>query len=195
MPIVPISTIRRTACGRATASDSATAPPIELPITSTWSAPSASSRLSACAVQAARPKVRGAPVAVPPKPSWSGASTRRPAASAGITGRQLAAALTPGPEPCSSSAAAGVHQVRGRVHRDLPEPGQVDGQAAIGHRLAGHVVPAAANRGSEAELVRDADRGHDVGGAGAAQDQPGMLVDHRVSTPGGRPGTPDAPGR
>src|SRR5260370_21829223 len=29
--------------------------------------------------------------------------TRRSAASAGMTGRQLAAAVTPGPDPCSSS--------------------------------------------------------------------------------------------
>src|SRR5205807_2178445 len=69
-PIVPMSTIRRTAAGRATAMDSAIAPPIELPITSTVSTPSVSSSASACLVHAARPYVRGSPVAVPPKPSW-----------------------------------------------------------------------------------------------------------------------------
>src|SRR6201999_2640789 len=41
------------------------------------------------------------PVAVPPKPSWSGAMTRRPVLRAGMTGRQLASPVTPGPDPCS----------------------------------------------------------------------------------------------
>ena len=102
-PIDPISTMRRTAAGRAAAMDSAMAPPMELPMMSTAGTPRVSSRASACSVQAARPKRRGSPVAVPPKPSWSGAMTRRAALSAGITGRQLASAVTPGPEPCSSS--------------------------------------------------------------------------------------------
>jgi hypothetical protein len=47
--------MRRTAAGRAAAIDSATAPPIELPMTSTVPASSVSSRASAWSVQAARP--------------------------------------------------------------------------------------------------------------------------------------------
>src|SRR5450755_2070289 len=43
---------------------------------------------------------------VKPKPTMSGAITRRFAASAGSTGRQLAQALTPGPEPWISSTGA-----------------------------------------------------------------------------------------
>src|SRR6266702_748133 len=58
-PIEPISTMRRTAAGRAAARDRATAPPIELPMMSTGPVPSVSSSARACSVQGARVDDRG----------------------------------------------------------------------------------------------------------------------------------------
>ncbi len=54
-PIEPMVTMRRTACGRAAAMDSAMAPPIELPMMSTVSRPSVSSRARAWSVHTVRP--------------------------------------------------------------------------------------------------------------------------------------------
>jgi hypothetical protein len=54
-PTEPISTRRRTACGRAVAIDIAIAPPIELPTMSTVPIPRVSSRARAWSVQAVRP--------------------------------------------------------------------------------------------------------------------------------------------
>jgi len=88
-----------TSRGRACASESATAPPAELPTTAHGS-PSESSTSIACCVQAARSEPDGG--GLEPNPSRSGASTRNRGASAAISGVQ-AAAVVPGPEPCSSS--------------------------------------------------------------------------------------------
>ena len=78
------------------------------------------------------------------------------------------------------AAAARVHQLAFGVHGDLAQPGQVDGQAAVRHGLACHVVAAAPDRGRQAVLAGHVDRGHHVTGAGAAQDQAGAPVDHGV---------------
>ena len=78
------------------------------------------------------------------------------------------------------AAAARVHQLAFGIDGHLAQAGQVDGQAAVRHGLAGHVVAAAADRGREPVLAGHGDRGHHVLGAGAAQDQAGTPVDHGV---------------
>ncbi len=85
-----------------------------------------------------------------------------------------------------AAAAAHVDQLVLRVHGDLAQAAQVEGQAAFGHALAGHVVAAAADRGVQAVLAGHVDRGHHVGGAGTAQDQAGTPVDHGVPQLAGR---------
>ena len=90
-----------------------------------------------------------------------------------------------GVDVAEPAAAARVHQLALRIDRDLAQPGQVDGQAAVRHGLARHVVAAAADRGRQAVLAGHVDRGHHVLRAGAAQDQAGAPVDH---------GVPDQPG-
>ena len=90
-----------------------------------------------------------------------------------------------GVDVAEPAAAARVHQPGRRIDGDLAQPGQVDGQAAVRHGLAGHVVTAAADRRRQAVLAGHVDRGHHVLGAGAAQDQAGPPVDH---------GVPDQPG-
>ena len=86
--------------GRACASESAIAPPAELPTTAHDVTPSESSSAIACSVQAARSEPDGGGLS--PNPSRSGASTSNRGASAAISGAQ-AAAVVPGPEPCSNS--------------------------------------------------------------------------------------------
>ena len=61
---------------------------------------------------------------------------------------------------------------RRRIDVDGPHRRQVDHQSAVGHGLAGHVVPAAAHRHEKVVLAGEPHRGHDVGGAGAAHDRP-----------------------
>jgi hypothetical protein len=78
------------------------------------------------------------------------------------------------------AAAAGVHQLALGVDGHLAQPAQVDGQAAIGHGLARHVVTAAADGRREPVRAGHVDRGHHVLGAGAAQDEAGVPVDHGV---------------
>ena len=85
-----------------------------------------------------------------------------------------------GVDVAEPAAAADVHQLALGVDGDVAQPGQVDGQAAVRHGLAGHVVAAAADRGREPVLAGHADRGHHVLGAGAAQDQAGPPVGHGV---------------
>ena len=85
-----------------------------------------------------------------------------------------------GVDVAEPAAAARVHQLALRIDGDLAQPGQVDGQAAVRHGLARHVVAAAADRRRQAVLAGHADRGHHVLGAGAAQDQAGAPVDHGV---------------
>ena len=57
---------------------------------------------------------------------------------------------------------------------------QIDHQAAIGRRAARDVVPAAPHRDLEPERPRQLDGVGDVGGAAAAGDQRGALVDEPV---------------
>ena len=83
------------------------------------------------------------------------------------------------------AAAAGVRQVLLGVDGHLPQSAEVDGQPAIGQRLAGDVVTAAPHRRRQPEVAGGIDRGHDVRRAGTGQDQARTLVDHRV---------PDGPG-
>ena len=78
------------------------------------------------------------------------------------------------------AAAARVHQLAFGIDGHLAQAGQVDGQAAVRHGLARHVVAAAADRGRQPVLAGHGDRGHHVLGAGAAQDQAGPPVDHGV---------------
>ena len=74
---------------------------------------------------------------------------------------------------------------RRRVDVDPAHPGQVDHQAALGHRPAGDVVPAAAHRDLQPGLTGVAHRGRDVLGVRAAGDQRGPAVDQPVVHPAG----------
>ena len=100
-----------------------------------------------------------------------------------------------GVDVAEPAAAARVHQLALRIDGDLAQPGQVDGQAAVRHGLARHVVAAAADRGRQAVLAGHVDRGHHVLGAGAAQDQAGAPVDHGVPEPAGPLVVRRGPGR
>ena len=81
------------------------------------------------------------------------------------------------------AAAARVHQLAFGIHGDVAQSAEVDGQAAVRHGLARHVMTAAADRGRQPVLAGHGDRGHHVLGAGAAQDQAGPPVDHGVPDP------------
>jgi hypothetical protein len=85
-----------------------------------------------------------------------------------------------GVDVAEQAAAADVHQLVLGIDAHLTQAGQVDGQAAVRHGLARHVVTAAPDRGRQAVLTGHVDRGHHVLGAGAAQDQAGPPVDHGV---------------
>src|SRR4029434_10230140 len=83
-------------------------------------------------------------------------------------------------EIAQQAAPIGVDQLVLGVDCDLPHPAQVDGQAAIRQCLARDRVPAAAARGRGTVGARDIDGGDHILGAGAAQDDAGVLVDHGV---------------
>src|SRR6185436_20869544 len=137
-PIAPTATTRVTAPGRAAATDSAIAAPAELPTTANDGTPSESTSSSACRVHAARsePSGRGDP----PNPSRSGAITRWRGASAAASGLQ-AAAVVPGPEPCSNSTGDP------ETSADIEASGRDGGALEHRHERARpvrHVRPAAA---------------------------------------------------
>ena len=67
-----------------------------------------------------------------------------------------------------------------RVDADAAHLRQVDDQAVVAAAEAGAVVAAAADREQQLVLAGVVDRGHDVGGVGAARDHLGPLVDHAV---------------
>ncbi len=80
----------------------------------------------------------------------------------------------------AAAAAAYADQLVRGVYGHLAQAAQVQGQAAVGHGLACHVVAAAPDRRVQPVVPGHVDRGHDVGGARAAQDQPGAPVNHGV---------------
>ena len=93
------------------------------------------------------------------------------------------------------AAPARMDQLALGIDGHLAQPAQVDGQAAVGHGLARHVVAAAADRGRQAVFPGHVDRRHHVGGAGAAQDETGPTVDHGVPDQAGVDRTRRDPGR
>ena len=82
-------------------------------------------------------------------------------------------------------AALHVHAAPRRIHIHGTHGREVDHQAAVGRRGAGHVVATAAHGQLETALARETHGGRHVGGVRAARDQGGPLVDHSV---------PDLPG-
>ena len=72
---------------------------------------------------------------------------------------------------------------RRRVDVDRAHPGQIDHQAALGHRPAGDVVPAAAHRDLQPGVACMAHRRRDVVGVRTAGDQRGPAVDQPVVHP------------
>ena len=70
-----------------------------------------------------------------------------------------------------------------RVDVDRAHPGQIDHQAALGHRPAGDVVPPAAHRDLQPGVARVAHRRRDVVGVRTAGDQRGPAVDQPVVHP------------
>jgi hypothetical protein len=76
--------------------------------------------------------------------------------------------------------AADAHRPRGRVDVDLLEGGEVDDDAVVARSQPAAVVAAAAYGERQVACAGEGDhRGHVVG-AGAARDQGGPSVDHRV---------------
>jgi hypothetical protein len=69
---------------------------------------------------------------------------------------------------------------RRRVDPHRAHHREVDHQPALAHRVAGHVVPAAAHRERQAVVAREADAVDHVRRAGAAGDQRRAAVDHAV---------------
>ena len=57
---------------------------------------------------------------------------------------------------------------------------EVDYDTVVAHGIAGDVVPAAADGEQEPVVPREVHRGDDVRRGGAADDERGVLVDHRV---------------
>src|SRR5262245_35853639 len=77
-------------------------------------------------------------------------------------------------------AALHVGGTRARVDRDGPHGGEVDDDPVVAHRGAGHVVASATYRDLEVAVPGEAHRSGNVGGTGAAGDQPGSPVDRAV---------------
>ena len=77
----------------------------------------------------------------------------------------------------------GPHGAAGRVHADALQPTQVDDQAAVTQRLAGDVMAAAPDGGQEVVRAAEFHRPEDVGDPGAADDEAGVLIHHRVIEP------------
>ena len=57
---------------------------------------------------------------------------------------------------------------------------EIDHQPAVTHRGAGDVVAATSHGDQKIALPRETDGGPDVGGAGAARDEPGPTIDRTV---------------
>jgi hypothetical protein len=77
-------------------------------------------------------------------------------------------------------AALGPDHLLQRVDPDPAHRRQVDHQAAVGDRQAGHVVAAAADRDLGRLLAAEPERVHHVGHRAAAGDQRGPFVDQPV---------------
>ena len=67
-----------------------------------------------------------------------------------------------------------------RVNPDTAHVREVNHQPAIIHREPRDVVAAAAHRDAQFRLTPEIDRADDIGDIGAADDDRGMAVDHRV---------------
>ena len=78
------------------------------------------------------------------------------------------------------AAAADADRPRRRVDVDLLEGGEVDDDAVVARAQPAAVVAAAADRERQLARAGEGDRRGDVVGVGAARDQRGPAVDHRV---------------
>ena len=101
--MLPISTSLSTRSGCLVAMRSAIAPPKLLPTRWAFSMPRASMNPTVWSAQVSRPYLTPSGRSEKPKPTMSGATTWKSSASAGITSRQFAYDVTPGPEPCTST--------------------------------------------------------------------------------------------
>ena len=81
---------------------------------------------------------------------------------------------------CPGTASADASRARLRVDDDLAQERQVADDAVVHYAQATAVVPAAAHREEEVVRAGERDRAGDVVGPGAAGDQGGPPVDHRV---------------
>jgi hypothetical protein len=83
--------------------------------------------------------------------------------------------------PFSTPAPAGQPPLR--VHLDLADGPQVDHQAAVADRPAGHAVAAGPHRDRQAVVASEPDRGNDVRSVLAAGDHRRAPVDRAVPDP------------
>ena len=115
------------------------------------------------------------PAAPAPEREAADAGRRDAAAGRGEAERLcLAIELAPG------GPALGPRGARGGIDAHGVHVAQVDHQAAVGRRIAGHAVATASHRDLEVVVAGEPDRRDHVRHAAAARDQRGTVVEHPV---------------